>query len=90
MEIAVFWLGFALATGFVAWLQGRNIPGWFVGGLVFGVFAFIVITQLPLYITLKNERRARAAQALKASCPRCAETTQLGEIHCNYCGHLFG
>ena len=36
-------LVFGILTGFVATLKNRSGIGWFLWGLIFGVFAFIVI-----------------------------------------------
>ena len=43
MELFIFWLAIAIITGIAANARGRSGGGWFVLGLLFGIFALIAV-----------------------------------------------
>ncbi len=45
--IVLFWIFFAVVTAIVANNNNRNVPLWSVLGLLFGVFAFVIVLILP-------------------------------------------
>lgn len=45
--IFLIWLLFAIATASIAETKGYSVGGWFVLGLVLGVFALIIIAFMP-------------------------------------------
>jgi len=47
MEFLVIWAVFAVACYYVAKSKGRNAAAWAFAGLVFGVFALIVLAFMP-------------------------------------------
>lgn len=52
MEFLFIWLVFAGLCAYVANAKGRSVGGWLIFGLVFGIFALLVIA------CLSNRRRA--------------------------------
>lgn len=47
MEILLIWIGLAVATAAIADAKGRSAFGWLVAGVLFGVFALIVVAVIP-------------------------------------------
>jgi hypothetical protein len=48
MEVAlIVWFGFAICCGVIAGAKARTALGWFLLGLVFGIFALICIACIP-------------------------------------------
>ena len=47
MELMFLWLFFGIATAIVASNKGRSVGGWAVLGLLFGVFALIIVALVP-------------------------------------------
>ena len=46
MEIVLVWIVFAIICGVVANNKGRSVGGWVVAGLIFGIFALVVLALL--------------------------------------------
>lgn len=47
MEIYIFWAFMGLVCAVIANLKNRNVFGWFCLGVLFSVFAAIVLMLLP-------------------------------------------
>lgn len=87
----------AVASG-----KGRSGLGWFLIGLVFGIFALILVAVLP---SPKAEAARHAelvaatrvaggtsiggigAQPDRRACPQCGESIALSARVCRFCGH---
>lgn len=89
-EFVLVWLACAVLCGVVAVAKDRFFPGWFAFGLVFGVFAVIVLLCLP-NLSAKHEKDRQRKAWLKASktCPACAERVRKPAKLCRFCGHPF-
>lgn len=55
MELFLVWMLLAVVAMFIAQSKGRNMGGWFVLGLIFGIFAVIVVAVMPEVKTSKGE-----------------------------------
>jgi len=47
MEVLFIWVLIAVACGWVAEQRGRSYVNWFLLGLLFGVFALLVLVLVP-------------------------------------------
>lgn len=47
IEVLLVWLAFAVCCGLVAGAKGRSSLGWFILGMLFSIFALIVIAVIP-------------------------------------------
>ncbi len=47
MMFVVVWIGFAVLTAIAASSRGRSGAGWFLLGLIFGVFALVAVLVMP-------------------------------------------
>lgn len=76
--VGIFWLVvMALFCAYVAFLSGRSPVGWFVLGLIGGVFAFILLLAL-------GERHD--SQDKYWVCHRCRYLASPKTSHCPDCG----
>lgn len=82
MEIAIIWIGFALACAIVANNKGRSPVLWFLIGLCFSLIALIIILVLP---SLKKEGAQLDART-QTRCPDCQEIILRGARVCKHCG----
>jgi hypothetical protein len=82
MEIALVWLFFSIASAVVASNKGRSGFGWFILGLLFSFFAFIVVAVLP---SLKKDPMAPTPET-HVRCPECREFVFMDATKCRYCG----
>lgn len=74
MIALIVWVACAIACGVIASNKGRNVAGWVVLGILFGIFAVLVLAFLkPLTGTGKLKK-----------CPYCQSTI---DIHANKCPH---
>jgi hypothetical protein len=100
VEILIVWLIFAVATGAVASSKGRSGVGWFLIGLVGGVFALIIVAVLPNQ-KVEAARHEQLVSAMRAStqtqaadprrpCPRCGESIPIAAQVCRFCNHQLG
>lgn len=78
MIYLLIWIGCGVICGFLAQSKHRSITGWVILGIIFGVFAVIVLLILP------NANPATSGNLRK--CPFCAEFVQWEAIVCRHCG----
>jgi hypothetical protein len=45
--VVVMWLAFAGLCAYIGSEKGRSGGGWFLGGLLFGIFALIAVACVP-------------------------------------------
>lgn len=94
MEIILIWIICAVVCAIIASAKGRTGFGWFLLGLVFGIFALVLVACLP---SLKPVQVAYAAPSRYAApigslhsgekaCPDCGETILKVAKVCKHCG----
>ncbi len=87
MEWILFWLGFAIAAGVVGSAKGRSGFGWFLLGLLFSLFALIVVACLPskrpLMVQQGNDPVPTPETHVK--CPDCKELVLRDARVCKHC-----
>ena len=77
----VLWLGSAIVCAAIADAKERLSMVWFLLGLIFGVFALLVIAILP---TLGTEQQRLTAGGY-VPCPDCREPVRHDARICRYC-----
>lgn len=99
MEILVIWVVFAILTAVVASNKGRSGIGWLLLGLVFGIFALILVALLSNQKTVAarhaelvaatRDRNSGASGSgsdnARRPCPRCGESIALTARVCRFC-----
>lgn len=87
MEFFILWLIMAVLAAGIASHKGRSVGGWFIIGLVFGIFAVIVVAVLS-----SNKPAAVFAEAeaptpeTHVRCPECRELVRMDARKCKHCG----
>lgn len=73
----LIWVAFAIICAIIASNKNRSAVGWFILGLIFGIFALIVIACLSrLDVPMGADSR---------KCPHCAETILKAAKICKHC-----
>lgn len=86
MDLLILWLVCAFICAAIASSKGRSTGGWFVLGLIFGIFAVIVVA------VLSNLKRPVIVAGLEAAtpethvrCPECRELVRKDAKRCKHC-----
>ena len=87
MDLFIFWLVCAFVAAAVASAKGRSVGGWFVIGLIFGIFAVIVVAVIsskkaPAVIVGSEV----ATPETHVRCPECRELVRNDARRCKHCG----
>lgn len=82
MEIAIFWIGMAIACSIVASNKARSGFGWFILGLLFNVIALIIVLVLPSRVDSANSPTPET----HVKCPDCRELVLREARVCKHCG----
>ncbi|MCB1909966.1 MAG: hypothetical protein KDH15_21605 [Rhodocyclaceae bacterium] len=82
MEVwLVLWIGFAILTAMAASSRGRSGFGWFVLGLLFGIFALLAVLVLPR----RNGDSDAPTPDTHVRCPDCQELVLKEARVCKHC-----
>jgi hypothetical protein len=87
MAIVIFWILLGACCAIIAPARGRSAIGWLVLGILFSVFALIVLLALPSRKTAADIPRPYAAD--EKTCPQCAEQVKRAARVCRFCGYKF-
>lgn len=82
MEVAIIWIGMAIACSIVASNKGRSGIGWFFIGLLFSLIALIIVLVLP---SLRADKIAPSPDS-HVKCPDCRELVLRDARVCKHCG----
>lgn len=87
MDLAIFWIGCAIATAVVASAKGRNAFGWLILGVLFGLFALIVVAVIssnkPQPVVMAGGEVATPDTHVR--CPECRELVRKDAKRCKHC-----
>lgn len=82
--LAIFlWVFCSIIAAVIADARGRSVPGWAVGGFIFGPFAILLVALLPP-IAPSEQQQIEAGNLQK--CPECAELVRAEAVKCRHCG----
>jgi hypothetical protein len=62
--VIIGWIGSAFLCAYIASEKNRDSGGWFVAGLLFGVFAVIAIVAVPSLSKEERKQRERDAKRM--------------------------
>lgn len=79
MELMFLWLGCAIAATWIGVAKGRSGFAWAILGLLFGLFALIVVACLP------RISRGRPTPQTHVKCPDCKELVLKDARVCKHC-----
>jgi hypothetical protein len=80
--ILFIWLGSAILAALAAPSRGRSSGGWFVLGLLFGIFALIALLVMPSVGAGVDE----PTPSTHLRCPDCRELVRKDARVCKHCG----
>jgi len=83
MYAVVVWFCFAVACAIVAQKKNRNAVGWFIWGIVGGIFALGILLLLP---TINVDSSVAGSPPKYKKCPYCAEQILYEAKVCKHCG----
>ena len=72
-----------ILSSYLADKKGYSVGGWFLVGLLFGIFGLIAAAGLPLI-----PGRTKIQEGTK-KCPKCRELMDIHALTCGYCGQKF-
>jgi hypothetical protein len=87
VTIILVWLGCAFVSAFIAVAKRRSGFGWFLLGLIFGIFSTVVIAVIPAVTEAKPYRMARPDEIKR--CVECGEVVLKVAKVCKHCGYRF-
>lgn len=85
--MVVLWVGCGVSSAVIAAAHGRDFFTWLALGVLFGVFALIVVVALPK--PNANAAQSGPAGAGDKECPKCHGHTIEWVRKCKHCGHAF-
>lgn len=85
MELFLFWFGCAVAAGIVGAAKGRSGFGWFLLGVLFSLFALIVVACLPSKRAVIVQAGPVATPETHVKCPDCRELVLIDARVCKHC-----
>jgi len=85
VELIILWIVCAFVAAAIASAKGRSAFGWFILGLLFSVFAVLVVLVLPS----KNRPTSYGPRDRTKDCPDCAEEVLAAANVCKHCGYRF-
>lgn len=97
MIFIAIWVGCGVLAGVIAASKGHSGCGWFLLGLVFGVFALLFalvlprIDDRPVQVTVNAPAPPEPPKDRRKQkqCPDCAETILADARVCKHCGYRF-
>ena len=84
MEIALFWVVFAVVVGVIASSRGRSGLGWFL----ISVFVSPLLGVI-LVLALGTPKSDPSQDVEQKKCPACAEWVKREANRCKHCGEVF-
>lgn len=87
--IAVFaflWIGLGVTSAVIAAAYGRDFIIWLMLGVLFGLFALVLVIALPKPTAGAS---APSGKAGDRQCPECHKWTIEWARKCKHCGHSF-
>ena len=86
---AVLWIGLGVVTAILAGAYNRNVVMWLIWGLLFGIFALILVIALPKPDPAQAAQQTGSADAGNKRCPKCSAWVIDWARKCRHCGHAF-
>jgi RNA polymerase subunit RPABC4/transcription elongation factor Spt4 len=87
--IALIWFGSAVLCSMAAKSRGRDPVGWFILGLIFGVFALAAVLLMQSNRIEASRSYTGESDSDTKTCPDCAETIKAQARVCRFCTRKF-